>query len=45
MFEYDFEKLDVYQESFELSKTIYALTKSFPNDEKYGLISQLRRAV
>ncbi len=28
----------------ELSETIYCLTKAFPQDELYGLTSQLRRA-
>ena len=27
----------------ELTKLIYGLTKSFPEDERYGLISQIRR--
>ncbi len=29
----------------ELSKKIYVITKSFPDDEKYGMVSQMRRAV
>ena len=41
---YSFEKLDVWQESIVLVKTIYALTASFPSAEKFGLSSQLRRA-
>jgi len=28
----------------DLVRSIYRLTKSFPGDEKYGIISQLRRA-
>ena len=36
--------LDVWQVSMELVKDIYALTKNFPSDEKFGLINQLRRA-
>ena len=35
--------LDVWQVSMELVKDIYALTKNFPSDEKFGLINQLRR--
>ncbi len=39
-----FEKLEVWQEMRKLVKEIYAITNSFPSDEKYGLVSQLRRA-
>jgi four helix bundle protein len=28
-----------------LAENIYALTKHFPSDEKYGLSSQIKRAV
>lgn len=38
------KKLDVWKMSMELSKTIYRLTAEFPGDEKFGLISQMRRA-
>lgn len=41
---YSFEKLVVWQESKNLVKDIYRLTKDFPSEEKFGLISQLRRA-
>lgn len=41
---YSFEKLEVWKESIELVKIIYTLTKVFPNEEKFGLVSQLRRA-
>ncbi len=44
MIEFNFEKLDVWQQSRQLVKEIYLLTKYFPDDEKYGLINQLRRA-
>lgn len=44
MFEYSFEKLEVWKESIELVKMIYDVTKRFPVSEKYGLTSQLRRA-
>lgn len=43
-FEYSFEKLEVWKESIQLVKMIYKLTDSFPNEEKFGLVSQLRRA-
>ncbi|MGD1046209.1 MAG: four helix bundle protein [Bacteroidota bacterium] len=38
------KKLDVWLKSFELTKSIYEVTKKFPSEEKYGLVSQLRRA-
>lgn len=44
MYTYSFEKLEVWRESKELSKSIYRITKSFPEEEKFGLTSQLRRA-
>lgn len=43
-FEYSFEKLEVWKESIELVKSIYQVTTKFPSEEKFGLISQLRRA-
>ncbi len=39
-----YRDLEVWQESIELSVAIYALTRTFPMDELYGLTSQLRRA-
>jgi four helix bundle protein len=41
---YSFEKLQVWIESKELTKQIYTITKTFPVDEKFGMIPQLRRA-
>jgi four helix bundle protein len=40
----DFQDLVVWQRAMELSEAIYRLTKTFPQDELYGLTSQLRRA-
>jgi four helix bundle protein len=45
MYTYSFEKLSVWQNSRELTKAIYLLTAKFPADEKFGLVSQMRRAV
>ena len=39
-----FEKLDVWQKARVFVKNIYELTAEFPTEEKYGVISQLRRA-
>ena len=44
MRKYSFEKLEVWQLSRQLSKEIYIITSEFPENEKYGLINQLRRA-
>ncbi len=44
MYTYSFEKLEVWKESKDLSKSIYLITSSFPDTEKFGLTSQLRRA-
>ena len=40
---YSFEKLEAWKESMQLATTIYKYTKGFPKDERYGLISQMRR--
>ena len=44
MYIYTFEKLEVWNESKEFTKSIYTLTSTFPDSEKFGLVSQLRRA-
>ncbi|MFC2105551.1 four helix bundle protein [Candidatus Bipolaricaulota bacterium] len=38
------EKLEIWQEAMERVKAVYALTKSWPKDELYGLTGQARRA-
>lgn len=43
-YSYSFEKLEVWIEAKELTKTIYKITTSFPDSERFGLTSQLRRA-
>jgi len=37
-------KLEVWRVSMDTTILIYELTKQFPDDEKYGLTSQMRRA-
>jgi four helix bundle protein len=39
-----FQDLTVWQRAMQMTVTVYRLTKSFPQDEVYGLTSQLRRA-
>ena len=37
------EDLSVYKKSIDLMEAIYKLTRDYPSDEKFGLISQMRR--
>ena len=39
------KKLEVYQVALKLVKEVYELTRHFPKEEQYVLVSQLRRAV
>lgn len=45
MYQFGFEKLDVWQEARKLTTDIYKLTEKFPEKEKFGLINQIRRSV
>jgi len=38
------EELDVFQKAHRLTLELYKLTALFPVEEKYGLVSQIRRA-
>ena len=40
----DFRSLKVWQKGHELALAVYKATLSFPREEMYGLVSQLRRA-
>jgi len=40
----NFKELKVWQKSYELCIEVYKITKNFPNEEKYGLSSQMRRS-
>ncbi|MCI0334347.1 MAG: four helix bundle protein [Planctomycetes bacterium] len=40
----DFRNLDVWKKSHELMLAVYRASRSFPDDERFGLTSQLRRA-
>lgn len=40
----DYRNLIVWQKAMELVKEIYSLTAGFPNEEKFVLVSQMRRA-
>jgi len=39
------KNLEVWKKAMELSNEIYKVTKLFPKDELFGLVSQMRRAV
>ena len=41
---FKFEKLIVWQKSLDLSDEVNQLTKTFPKDEIYVLVSQIKRA-
>lgn len=40
----DYRDLVVWQKAIDLTVCIYQLTRAFPKDELYGLVSQMRRA-
>ncbi|MBS1842250.1 MAG: four helix bundle protein [Acidobacteria bacterium] len=40
-----YKELFVWQKGMNLAKLVYKLTASFPVDERFGITSQLRRAV
>jgi four helix bundle protein len=42
---FKFERLEIWQLSKTLSKSIYQLIKSLPKEEEFNLTSQIRRAV
>lgn len=41
---HDFKQLDIWKLSHKLTLDVYKLTRTFPTDEKHGIVSQLRRA-
>ncbi|MSV30761.1 MAG: four helix bundle protein [Bryobacterales bacterium] len=40
----DYHDLLVWKKGMELAKQVYEITKTFPEGEKFGLVSQMRRA-
>jgi four helix bundle protein len=40
----DFRKLKVWEKSHQLTLSVYEITGGFPDDERFGLTSQMRRA-
>ena len=41
---FNYEKLETWQEAITFADLIYSVTKRFPNDERFGLMNQMRRA-
>lgn len=41
----NYKELKVWQKAYQLCLDLYKITAAFPNDEKFGLTSQIRRAV
>lgn len=41
---HNFKELKVWRESMTLAKSVFSVTKTFPLEEKYGIITQVRRS-
>lgn len=41
---FNFEKLEVWQKAIQFADLAYKMTKAFPDDKRFGLTSQMRRA-
>ena len=41
---FNFEKLEVWHKSVDFADSVYSITRSFPDEERFGLTSQMRRA-
>ena len=41
---FNFEKLEVWQEAIDFADFVYSVTRAFPDDERFGLTNQMRRA-
>ena len=41
---HNYKKLEIYAAALELTKQIYAITKQWPEEEKYVLTPQIRRS-
>ncbi|MCH2448622.1 MAG: four helix bundle protein [Gracilimonas sp.] len=40
---HNYKQLEVWKKGIHLASAIYKLTKEFPKEEKFGIISQMRR--
>lgn len=41
---FNFEKLETWQAAIEFADLVYTTTRSFPDQERFGLTNQMRRA-
>ena len=41
---FNFEKLEVWQEAIDFADFAYSITRAFPDNERFGLTNQMRRA-
>ncbi len=41
---FSFERLDTWQKSIDFADLVYRISRAFPDDERFGLTSQMRRA-
>lgn len=41
---HNYKELEIWKASLSICTPIYRMTKKFPDDEKFGLVSQVRRA-
>jgi len=41
---FNFEKLTVWQKAIDFADFVYRETRTFPTEERFGLVSQMRRA-
>jgi four helix bundle protein len=41
---FNFEKLEVWKKAIDFADFVYSTTRAFPDEERFGLTSQMRRA-
>ncbi|MEQ8626366.1 four helix bundle protein [Ekhidna sp.] len=41
---HNFKELQVWQKGIDIAQNIYELTSTFPSEEKFGIVSQMRRS-
>jgi four helix bundle protein len=41
---FNFEKLEVWRKAIDFGDFVYSTTRAFPDDERFGLTNQMRRA-
>src|SRR5438105_30332 len=41
---FNFEKLETWPKAITFADLVYSITRHFPNDERFGLTNQMRRA-